>query len=258
MPAGTAPSSAYWRALAGLNWHDFFYRPGAQGLAVFLELKERIREEFAPDFLLIDARTGITEVGGIATTVLPDMVICLLANNRENLEGVRSVLRGIQRCNRVPAVTPIQVVPVLARVPHREKEVEEIAAAIRVFLTEEAEQLEDTLQIPELYLLHSDPNLELQERLMMADGDSPAPSYLREDYLRLFRCIVPENVDYYLSTLAQQTAYLTLIGMGRSLQVELPIAEAYVPLRTTMARGGRKTNRITSGKTLWNSRKTPS
>ena len=124
----------------------------------------------------------------------------------------------------------------LARVPHREKEVEVIAEEVRDFLNEQAEQLEDTLQIPKLYLLHSDPDLELHERLMMADGGSPAPSYLREDYLRLFRCIVPENIDYYLSTLAQQTAYLTLIGMGRSLQVELPIDEAYVPLRTTMAR----------------------
>ena len=236
MPAGTAPSSAYWRTLAGLNWHDFFYRPGAQGLAVFLELKERIRDEFSPDFLLIDARTGITEVGGIATTVLPDIVVCLLVNNRENLEGVRSVLRGIQRCSRPPSLPPIQVVPVLAHVPHREKEVDVIAEEVRDFLNEQAEQLEDTLQIPKLYLLHSDPDLELHERLMMADGGSPAPSYLREDYLRLFRCIVPENIDYYLSTLAQQTAYLTLIGMGRSLQVELPIDEAYVPLRTTMAR----------------------
>ncbi len=47
---------------------------------------------------------------------------------------------------------------------------------------------------------------------------------------------LPEGVHYYLKCLAEDTANLSLLGMGRSLQVELPIAEAYVPLRTTMAR----------------------
>ena len=41
---------------------------------------------------------------------------------------------------------------------------------------------------------------------------------------------LPGNIDYYLSRLANETATL-LLGMGRSLQVELPIDEAYVPLR---------------------------
>jgi formylglycine-generating enzyme required for sulfatase activity len=36
--------------------------------------------------------------------------------------------------------------------------------------------------------------------------------------------------------LSEDCASITLLGMGRSLQVELPIAEAYVPLRTTLAR----------------------
>lgn len=47
---------------------------------------------------------------------------------------------------------------------------------------------------------------------------------------------LPESVAYYLNRLAHETSHLTLIGMGRSLQVELPIADAYVPLRTTLAR----------------------
>ncbi len=47
---------------------------------------------------------------------------------------------------------------------------------------------------------------------------------------------LPENIAHYLSCLAARTATLTLLGMGRSLQVELPIEEAYVPLQTTLAR----------------------
>ena len=56
---------------------------------MFLDLRAKIEQEFAPDYLLIDSRTGITETGGVATTVLPDTLVCCLANNRENLEGAR-------------------------------------------------------------------------------------------------------------------------------------------------------------------------
>ena len=60
---------------------------------------------------------------------------------------------------------------------------------------------------------------------------------------------LPDNVNYYLRRLEGETSCLTLLGMGRSLQVELPIAEAYVPLRTTMARSmeERQTGRFKEG-----------
>src|SRR5215208_2056524 len=67
MPAGTAPSGEYWRLLSQVNWYDIFYGDRPTGVPFFLELKERIRAGYNPDFLLIDARTGITEMGGIAT-----------------------------------------------------------------------------------------------------------------------------------------------------------------------------------------------
>lgn len=52
------------------------------------------------------------------------------------------------------------------------------------------------------------------------------------------RASLPESIHAYLERLAEDTANLTLMGMGRSLQIELPIVEAYVPLRTTLARSG--------------------
>ncbi|MCY2996202.1 MAG: SUMF1/EgtB/PvdO family nonheme iron enzyme [Planctomycetota bacterium] len=47
---------------------------------------------------------------------------------------------------------------------------------------------------------------------------------------------LPETVTAYLTRLADETSRLKLLGMGRSLQIELPIDDAYVPLRTTLAR----------------------
>ena len=117
MAAGNVPSVDYWRKLSQINWHEFLYAPGAVGIPRFLELKERIRDEFKPDFLLIDARTGITEIGGVATAILPDKVVCLLLNNRENLDGARAVLRSLRRADRPPGAAPVEIVPVLARIP---------------------------------------------------------------------------------------------------------------------------------------------
>jgi hypothetical protein len=91
MPAGTAPSGEYWRLLSQVNWYEIFYGKQPTGVPFFLDLKERIRASYNPDFLLIDARTGITEMGGIATTLLPDSVVCLALASVEHLEGLRAV-----------------------------------------------------------------------------------------------------------------------------------------------------------------------
>src|SRR4029077_4571316 len=102
LPAGAAPSPAYWRRLGQLDWHALFYSEGAPGVPLFLELQERIAREYAPDFLLLDSHAGITEVGGATTPLLADRVICLLLNNRENLDGAREVLRSLRRAPRLP------------------------------------------------------------------------------------------------------------------------------------------------------------
>jgi hypothetical protein len=74
-------------------------------------------------------------------------------------------------------------------------------------------------------------------------GDQPTTTPVR------LLAQLPESVAHYLEILAGETAHLTLMGMGRSLQVELPIDEAYVPLRTTLARSfeQRKTDRFREG-----------
>jgi CobQ/CobB/MinD/ParA nucleotide binding domain len=79
IPAGSAPSHAYWAALERLNNSFRSDRRNGGLLEAILELQARIAEELAPDFLLVDSRTGITELGGLATSLLADRVVCLTA-----------------------------------------------------------------------------------------------------------------------------------------------------------------------------------
>ena len=196
MPAGSVLSASYWSKLAQINWHELFYSEGAKGIPFFLELKERIAKEFSPDFLLIDSRTGITEIGGVATTILPDKVVCLLLNNRENLEGAREVLRSIKRASRLPSQNSVEIVPVVTRIPKMEKsEVEErIVNEIRDFINKDAGNLSDTLNIPEVLILHSEPDLQVAESLHIGSDKRPGESPLLMDYQQLFFRLVPNDV----------------------------------------------------------------
>ncbi len=192
LPAGAAPTPAYWRQLAKLDWHELFYGEDAPGVPLFLELQERIAREHAPDFLLIDSRTGITEVGGATTTLLADRVICLLLNNRENLDGAREVLRSLRRAPRLPGQEPLEIWPVLSRIPEVGGEWEAgLVREVRDFLGEEAEDLASTLTFSELFVLHSDPDLLFQEAISVGGGKRPEDSSLLRDYLTLFGKLVP-------------------------------------------------------------------
>lgn len=193
--AGTAPSPEYWRDLFAVNWHEFLYGPGGRGVRVLLQLKEHIAEELKPDFLLIDSRTGVTDIGGAATAVLPDKLVCFLLANRENMEGARVALRGLLRGPRPPHARPPEIVPVLSRIPTSdEAETEEqVVKQILDFLNEPDEDLENTLHFEDLPVLHSEPELLIQECLLIGGKKSPDESVLLRDYLRLFAKIVPHD-----------------------------------------------------------------
>lgn len=196
MPAGDAPSTNYWRRLAKINWHDLFYTQTAKGIPFFLELRERIKKEYAPDFLLIDSRTGITEIGGVATTLLPDKLVCLLLNNSENLEGAREVLRSIKQAPRLPDQQPIEIIPVVTRIPKMGRlAVEEgIISDIREFLNEKGDDSSAVLNIPEVFILHSEPELQILESLRIGGDKNPDESPLLRDYLRLFSRLISKDV----------------------------------------------------------------
>ena len=224
MPAGDIRAANYWRNLARIDWHELFFSEKAYGVPFFLEMKERIRQEYKPDYLLIDSRTGITEVGGVATTILPDSVICLLLRNRENLEGAREVMRGIQRTRRLRGQEPIQILPVASRLPVLEDSEAErrLLHEIQNYLNEEAHNPQDTLTLPELSVLHTDRNIERNECLLIEGNQSIEESALLRDYIRLFAQMIPGDVlEPRIGPLvkaALQNAWDDPIGAERDLE----------------------------------------
>jgi hypothetical protein len=187
MPAGAAPTGEYWKALTTLLRQDLFTNPEGSGLAAFLELKARIEEELQADFLLIDSRTGVTELAGVTTTILADKVVCLLLANRESQIGARAVLRSLRHAPRLAGQSPIEIISVLSRVPERDNvTVQEVLS----FLNAPGPTHEDTLTLEQVFVLRTDTELARGEKLYLDSGGSRARSPLHEDYLALMGKLV--------------------------------------------------------------------
>lgn len=187
MPAGSAPTGEYWKALTELGRLDLFTDPEGSGIAACLELKARIEDELKATFLLIDSRTGVTELAGVTTTVLADKVVCLMLANRESQTGARAVLRSLRQAPRLKGQPPIEIVPVLSRVPDRD---ESAARETLAFLNEPGPSPEATLALAKVFVLRADPALARSERLHVGSGESQSQSPLHQDYLALMAELV--------------------------------------------------------------------
>jgi cellulose biosynthesis protein BcsQ len=112
IPAGRSDSD-YARRLQRLDWEVLFLHHN------FGSRLEAIRNDWLKtyDHVLIDSRTGITDIGGICTIYLPDILVTLFSANHQSLEGVADVM---SRARRARSTLPVDrgalvCVPVPAR-----------------------------------------------------------------------------------------------------------------------------------------------
>ena len=119
MPSG-APQDTYAKTLASIDWGELYERH--DGYLLFEDLKEQWRECLRPDYVLIDSRTGHTDVGGICTRQLPHAVAILFFPNSQNLRGLTKVVRDIRSEGRVPGRKAIQLHFIMSNVPDLDDE----------------------------------------------------------------------------------------------------------------------------------------
>ena len=130
MPAGRRDSQ-YRRDLVKLNWKLFYKEK--EGFLFFEETKKAWEEEFKPDYILIDSRTGDTDVLGICTRQLPDSVVLLFVPNEQNLAGLENVCRDIRREEKEGLKKKIKLHFVAANVPDLDDEEEILSNQLQAF-----------------------------------------------------------------------------------------------------------------------------
>ncbi len=122
LPAGWRSGnrlSSYVQAVQDFDWSDFYAH--FAGHAYFDWLRDQLNA--CSDVVLIDSRTGVTEMSGVSTQHLADVVVSLCAPNIQNLQGVFSMAKSFKRLEVLQARGenhPLEVIVVPARIDSSE------------------------------------------------------------------------------------------------------------------------------------------
>jgi MinD-like ATPase involved in chromosome partitioning or flagellar assembly len=96
MPAGDHTKAGYSELLQSIDWQDLYEHQ--QGYLMFEDLKQQWLQYEGKgfDYVLVDSRTGHTDVGGICTRQLPDAVVVMFVPNEQNIDGLVPIVDSIK------------------------------------------------------------------------------------------------------------------------------------------------------------------
>ena len=182
MPSG-AQRTGYAARFNDIDWADLYEK--RDGYLLFEDLKAQWEQTINPDYVLIDSRTGHTDIGGICTRQLPDAVAILFFPNEQNLRGLIKVVGDIRVESEEPRKKEIDLHFVMSNVPDLDDEDRILAGKIDAF----RQQLEFK---DELTIVHRYDSLSLLNQAVFTK-DRPR-SRLAEEYRHLVRKIVRGNL----------------------------------------------------------------
>lgn len=112
IPSGRDSHAHYATLLDQFDWRRFFSDGGGDFI-------ERLRDEWRKDydFVLVDSRTGMSDIGGICTIQIPDVLVAMFTANEQSILGVRDIIQAAQRGRQHLAYDrmPLTVLPIVSR-----------------------------------------------------------------------------------------------------------------------------------------------
>jgi cellulose biosynthesis protein BcsQ len=103
------------------DWEDFYKRSPS----IFRLLAERLTKKY--QYVLIDSRTGITDIGGICTTLMPDKLVVVFTPNRQNLMGLEDLIqKATSYRKQSDDLRPLSVFPLPSRIENAELDLREV------------------------------------------------------------------------------------------------------------------------------------
>jgi cellulose biosynthesis protein BcsQ/tetratricopeptide (TPR) repeat protein len=112
----------YSSLVSSMDWDNFYDRLG--GGQFFDALRADMKRNY--DYVLIDSRTGLSDIADICTVHLPDLVVDCFTLSAQSIEGAAAVARRID--DRYPT-RGIRILPVPMRTENAEKEKREAGLA---------------------------------------------------------------------------------------------------------------------------------
>ena len=205
LPSGDRrDEAAYKRQLASINFGDLYAR--RDGYLLFEDLRCQWRDRLKVDYVLIDSRTGHTDVGGICVRQLPDHVVLMFYPNEQNFQGIASIAAEARADAR-----SLEIDAVMSRVPYLDD--------YERHLLDFEDRARRKLRVPRVYRIHSYESIHIvRDEVFLANGLLDR-TRLSKEYRRLVRAIVTRNVvdrSAVLETLTKGLARVkTVVGSKR-------------------------------------------
>jgi MinD-like ATPase involved in chromosome partitioning or flagellar assembly len=186
MPAGDYRSGSYSERLASIDWQKLYEKQS--GYVMFEDIKQQWAQYKGHgfDYVLIDSRTGHTDVGGICTRQLPNAVIVMFLPNEQNIGGLESVVNSIRQERSSTGTQKIFLHFCPSNVPDLDDE-EEILATL---LERAKEKLNYSKPAAVIHHYNS-----LQLLSQIAFMQKRPNSRLAKEYMELARSIIAENLE---------------------------------------------------------------
>lgn len=186
MPAGDAATTSYSQKLASIDWNILY--KNEKGYLFFEDMKQQWEyfEGRGFDYVLIDSRTGHTDVGGICTRQLPDLVVAMFLPTMQNISGLKPIVNEI-RCDRSRLERPVNISFCASNVPKLDDE-QFVLANLFGQAAEELEYDPKTLKI-----VHHYNSLDVLSHSIFA-LDRPNTS-LAKEYTELRQSITAQNLS---------------------------------------------------------------
>lgn len=193
IPAGRQDDK-YASRVHGFDWQDFYKNWFGYPFVDYLQRKFR---EYA-EVTLIDSRTGITDIGGICTMQIPDLVVLMFAINGQNILGIKKIAKGIvsKSTSQTDREKPPDLLLVPARVDITEKErndlwMEKGAALLTGYLPHKSEKA--NLKYLKKNIIQYRPHYSFGEDLAAKDEDM----ILKPDFDNLTKKILINSKLWY-------------------------------------------------------------
>jgi MinD-like ATPase involved in chromosome partitioning or flagellar assembly len=175
IPAGNYLAGDYPAKLNELNWATVF-SANRDGVAFFQVFLERIKKQLSPDVLVIDSRTGFSEIGGLCTQQLADETVILSSLAKESVKMTRHLAKMIRESDIAKSLNKsVETKIVVCRIP-KPAELESLQSQCCKDFDVEKKNL---------FFLFSCPGLEEEEFVAMLDTQKAES--LTWNYIQLFK-----------------------------------------------------------------------
>ena len=114
LSSGRQANGDYQASLSAMDWDNFY--DNLHGGQFFDVLRQHMKSIY--DYILIDSRTGLSDVADICTVHLPDVVVDCFTLTTQGIEGAAMIAKMIQEHTD----RDITILPVPMRIDHAQKE----------------------------------------------------------------------------------------------------------------------------------------